>query len=177
MRIEPAERADIPAITAIYNDAVLHTTAVWNESTVDVDNRVAWWEARRAAGFPVLVAREDGVLATGGVLGYASFGEWRPFSGYRYTVELSVYVRDGQRGRGVGRMLVEALVAEARAGGLHVMVAAIDSGNVASIRLHERLGFEHAGTLRQVGAKFGAWLDLTFLQLRLDDSPDPPRSM
>ncbi|MEZ5657104.1 MAG: N-acetyltransferase family protein [Burkholderiaceae bacterium] len=169
MDIRAAHEGDLPGIVTIYNDAVANTTAIWNERTVDLANRVAWLEQRRQSGWPVLVA----VDADGGVLGYASFGDWRPFDGYRHTVEHSVYVRGDQRGRGIGKRLMLALIEQARAIGKHVMVAGIEAGNVASIRLHQALGFEPVGHLKQVGMKFGAWLDLVFLQLMLDERPAP----
>ncbi|MCO5156445.1 MAG: N-acetyltransferase family protein [Aquamicrobium sp.] len=169
MDIRDADEADIDGITAIYNDAVAHTTAIWNETVVDKANRLAWLTERRRAGYPVLVA----VDASGGVFGYASFGDWRAFDGYRHTVEHSVYVRADRRGHGIGEALMRALIERARGIGKHVMVAGIEARNAGSIRLHEKLGFEHAGLLRQVGAKFGAWLDLAFLQLTLDARPAP----
>lgn len=169
MDIRDAEEADIDGVTVIYNDAVAHTTAIWNETTVDSANRLAWLTERRRAGYPVLVA----VDAAGDVLGYASFGDWRAWDGYRHTVEHSVYVRADRRGSGIGEALMRALIERARGIGKHVMVAGIEARNAGSIRLHEKLGFEHAGLLRQVGAKFGAWLDLAFLQLRLDARPAP----
>ena len=120
-------------------------------------------------GQRLLVAVDQGDT----VVGYASFGDWRPFDGYRHTVEHSVYVRSDQRGGGIGRALMLTLIERARGLGKHVMVAGVEAGNEGSLRLHELLGFEHAGTLRQVGTKFGAWLDLTFLQLTLDDRARP----
>lgn len=174
MQLRDATFADIPAITAIYNHAVAHTLAIWNEVLVDEANRRAWVEARLALGYPVLVAEN----AQGEVVGYASYGDWRAFEGYRYTVEHSVYVRADQRGTGIGRKLMELLIERARAGGKHVMVAGIEAGNTASIRLHGALGFEPAGTLRQVGTKFGQWLDLAFMQLLLDHEtvPEPKKA-
>lgn len=157
--LRDARLGDLPDLLAIYNDAVLNTTAIWNETPVDLANRQAWFELRAAQGYPILVAVDDS-----GVLGYASFGDWRPFEGFRYTVEHSVYVRGDQRGKGLGPVLMEALIERARSGGKHVMVAAIESGNAASIRLHERLGFVVTGQMAQVGVKFGRWLDLTFMQ-------------
>jgi len=171
MKIRDAEERDLNGIMAIYNDAVEHTTAIWNDSKVDLANRAAWLADRRRAGYPVLVAAGD----DGAVLGYASFGDWRAFDGYRHTVEHSVYVRGDQRGGGIGRALMEALIERARAIGKHVMVAGIEAGNLGSIRLHEKLGFEQAGVLTEVGTKFGGWLDLAFLQLRLDRRTDPDR--
>lgn len=169
MQIRDAEDRDLAGIAAIYNDAVLNTTAIWNETAVDVENRRAWWADRQRLGYPVLVA----VDAAGAVLGYASFGDWRAFDGYRHTVEHSVYVRSDQRGGGIGKALMQALIDRARGIGKHVMVAGIEAGNTGSIRLHQALGFEQTGLLRQVGTKFGRWLDLAFLQLTLDDRDDP----
>lgn len=168
VHLRDAEAADLPTITEIHNHAVVHTTAIWNEDAVDVDDRAAWLADRTGRGYPVIVAVDDT-----GVVGYASYAQWRPHSGYRLTVEHSVYVRGDQRGRGIGTTLMTALIARARADGLHVMIGGIESGNTASIVLHERLGFVEVGRMPQVGAKFGRWLDLSMLQLVLDDRPAP----
>lgn len=168
MHIRDAEIVDLETITRIYNDAVQNTTAIWNETVVDVDDRAVWLADRLRAGFPVIVAADET-----GVLGYATFGAWRPHDGYRHTVENSVYVRDDQRGRGIGRTLMLELIERARAQGVHVMIAAVESENAGSIALHHRLGFTTTGQLPHVGTKFGRWLDLTFLQLVLDDRPSP----
>ncbi|MGE6792558.1 N-acetyltransferase family protein [Pseudomonas guineae] len=164
MPIIDATQADLPAILAIYNDAVEHTTAIWNETQVDLANRQTWLAERTAAGFPVLVAHDD----AGSVVGYASYGTWRAIEGFRHTVEHSVYVRSDQRGQGLGPLLMQALIERAQQARLHVMVAAIESGNSASIRLHERLGFVTSGQMPQVGRKFDRWLDLIFMQLMLE---------
>ena len=103
----------------------------------------------------------------GVVLGYASYGPWRDFDGYRHTAEHSVYVRETARGQGIGRNLMEALIAEARSRGIHVLVAGIEAENTASILLHHKMGFLDVGTLHEVGTKFGRWLDLTFMELRI----------
>ena len=169
MQIRDAHAGDIEAITAIYNDAVSNTLAIWNERTVDAANRAAWLADRQRAGYPVLVA----IDAQGTVAGYASFGDWRPFEGFRHTVEHSVYVRADRRGGGVGKALMGELIVRARGLGKHVMVAGIEAGNTGSIALHKQLGFEEVGLMRQVGTKFGAWLDLAFLQLQLDTRSDP----
>ncbi|MEK1939864.1 MAG: N-acetyltransferase family protein [Pseudomonas sp.] len=161
MIIRDAVSADLPAIRDIFNDAVLNTTAIWMDSTVDLANREAWFAARAQQGYPILVA----IDAADEVVGYASYGDWRPFDGFCNTVEHSVYVRSDQRGKGLGPLLMQALIERAKAGGKHVLVAAIESGNAASIRLHERLGFVTTGQMPQVGRKFGRWLDLTFMQL------------
>lgn len=165
--IRDAGPQDAAAIAAIYNHAVLHTTAIWNEATVDAENRAAWIADRQGSGLPVLVAEAEGVT------GYASYAPWRTFDGYRYTVEHSVYVAPDRHGRGIGSALLGALIGRARLDGLHVMVAAIEARNLASIRLHERHGFRPVGAMPQVGCKFGRWLDLSFLQLMLDERPRP----
>lgn len=168
VQIRSASVEDVEAITGIYNDAVENSTAIWNEMVVDVANRRAWLADRTGAGYPVLVAVDGD-----DVLGYATFGDWRPFDGYRHTVEHSVYVRTDTHGKGLGRALMTELIEHARRLGKHVMVAGVDATNVASIRMHEKLGFEQVGHLPQVGAKFGRWLDLVFLQLVLDDRSAP----
>jgi len=168
MIIRTATAADAQGLAEIYNHAVENTVAILNETLVDAENRAAWVAQRQGDGFPVLVAEEHGQ-----VIGYASYGPWRSFHGFRETVEHSVYVRDGQRGKGLGRQLMQALIDQAKADGLHMMVAAVTAGNDASIRLHEALGFEVTARMPQVGQKFGEWLELIFLQLRLDDRPSP----
>ena len=168
--IRDATEQDLPAIRDIYNDAVLNTTAIWNEQPVDLANRQAWFSARQAQQYPILVAVENDE-----VTGYASIGDWRPFEGFRYSVEHSVYVRNDQRCKGLGPRLMQALIERARSCGKHVMVAAIESGNLASVHLHERLGFITTGHMPQVGIKFGRWLDLTFMQLTLNPGAEPPK--
>lgn len=168
MSIRFATKEDCAAIAEIYNHAVVHTAAIWNDKTVDTDNRIAWFEARQFAHFPVLVSEENGV-----VTGYASYGDWRAFDGFRHTVEHSVYVHPDHQGKGLGRALLAELIEEARRRGKHMMVAGIEAQNAASLHLHETLGFVTTGQMPQVGTKFGRWLDLTFMQLQLDNRMDP----
>ncbi|WP_237045433.1 GNAT family N-acetyltransferase [Aquipseudomonas alcaligenes] len=170
MLIRDALETDLPALRDIFNDAVLNTTAIWMDNVVDLANRQAWFAARAQQGYPILVAEN----AAGEVVGYASFGDWRPFDGFCHTVEHSVYIRADQRGKGLGPQLLAALIERAKACDKHVMVAAIESGNAASIRLHQRLGFAITGQMPQVGRKFGRWLDLTFMQLILTPERSAP---
>jgi phosphinothricin acetyltransferase len=156
--VRPATAADLRAIFLIYADAVRHTTAIWNETPGSLEDRKAWFLDRTGKGFPVLVAEADGVL------GYGSFGDFRPFQGYRVTVEHSVYVDKGSRGNGAGGMLMEALIAEARRMGKRNMIGGIDSENVPSLRLHEKFGFAEVGRLPGVGEKFGRPRDLVLMQ-------------
>ena len=163
MIVRDASEAELAGILAIYNHAVAHSTAIWNDVLVDLDNRREWWRGRIGAGFPVLVS----VDAEGMVLGYASYGPFRPFDGYRQTVEHSVYVAENARRRGVATALLASLEARVRAAGMHVMVGGIAADNEASLDLHRRLGFSETGRLPEVGQKFGRWLDLVFMQKRL----------
>ncbi|MCR6498947.1 N-acetyltransferase family protein [Shinella sp. CPCC 101442] len=160
--IRDAVEADLPGILDIYNDAVANTTAIWNEAVVDLDNRKAWFTARRERGFPILVA-----VRGKQVIGYASYGDWRAFDGFRHTVEHSVYVRGDVRRTGSGRRLMKALIERASFNGIHVMVGCIEAENAASIKLHEQLGFQMVGRFSEVGIKFGRWLDLTCMELKL----------
>ena len=160
--IRPATDADLPGILEIYNDAVANTLAIFNETMVDLENRRDWLKSRRAQGYPVLVAVRDGH-----VLGYATYGDWRPFEGFRHSREHSIYVRSDVRGAGIGRALMLELIACAKLQNIHVLVAAIEASNVASIRLHESLGFIENGRFHEVGQKFGKWLDLVFMQLKV----------
>ncbi|HEY4214373.1 MAG TPA: GNAT family N-acetyltransferase [Steroidobacteraceae bacterium] len=159
MDVRDAGETDVPGLLAIYNEVIATSTAVYTDNPVTLDNRVAWWRERVGKGFPVLVASEGSE-----VLGFSTFGDFRAWPGYRYTVEHSVHVRADRRGQGIGKELLTALFPRAEALGMHVMIAGVDAANAASIRFHERLGFERAGNLREVGHKFGRWLDLVFLQ-------------
>ncbi|MGB8020738.1 MAG: N-acetyltransferase family protein [Candidatus Nanopelagicales bacterium] len=163
MQIRDAAPEDAAGIAAIYNEAVLNTTAIWNDSLVDAASRAAWIHQRQSAGHPVLVA-VDGEQ----VVGYATFGDWRQWDGYRFTIEDSVYVLADAQRTGIGQNLMLELIRRGRAQGKHVRVACIESGNASSIALHLKLGFEPAGVVKQVGTKFGRWLDLSILQLMLD---------
>jgi L-amino acid N-acyltransferase YncA len=159
LRLADATAADLPGLLAIYNEVIATSTAVYSYLPVTLEERRQWWQARLAQGYPVLVARNRD-----GVAGFASFGDFRAWPGYRFTVEHSVHVRADGRGRGIGTQLVGALIPRAAALGKHVMIAGVDAANTPAIRFHERLGFTHAGTLREVGYKFDRWLDLLFLQ-------------
>lgn len=164
MQVRDASDSDLPDILEIYNDVIRTSTAVYSVEPVALDERRQWLTARRALHFPVLVAADASQ-----VLGFASFGEWRgSWNGYRYTVEHTVHVRADVRRRGVGRELVEALVPRARDLGKHVMIGGIDATNLDSILFHKRLGFERVAHFREVGRKFGRWLDLVFMQRWLD---------
>jgi phosphinothricin acetyltransferase len=154
-----AQDEDLPGLAAIYNEVIATSTAIYSSVPVTPEERRQWWQNRTAQGYPVLVARDDA-----GVAGVATFGDFRAWPGYRFTVEHSVHVRADGRGRGIGTRLLQALLPRAAALGKHVMIAGVDAANAASIRFHERQGFQKSGHLREVGYKFNRWLDLVFLQ-------------
>lgn len=157
--IRDASLADLERVLAIFNHAVAHTTAVYDETPRSPAVQAEWFAAKQAAGLPVLVAEVDGVVA-----GYASYGPFRPFPGFRHTVENSLYVDPACFGRGIGSALLAATIDHARAAGRHAMVAAIDGENPVSLHLHEKYGFREVGRLPETGTKFGRWLDLVLLQ-------------
>lgn len=168
--IDCSEAAHAAAILAILNEAIATSTALYDYAPRPPEAMVGWFATKRAHGFPVIGA----VDATGKLLGFASWGTFRHFPAYKYTVEHSVYVHADARGRGLGRLLLSELIARARTAQVHVLIGAIDTANATSIALHQQLGFSHSGTFPQVGFKFGRWLDVAFYQLTLA-TPDQPR--
>lgn len=158
MTIRPAAPSDLPSIVEIYNEAGVATTASYDLEPVTLEERTAWFERLRSNGHPVLVVEDDGV-----VVGYACYGPFRDKEGYRHTVEHSVYVADGYRAAGTGRMLLGALLDYARGRGVHVMIGVLDAENTDSRAFHRRMGFEESAVLKEVGRKFGRWLDIVFV--------------
>jgi L-amino acid N-acyltransferase len=158
------------AILDILNHAILHSTALYEYEPRTLRDMAVWFKAKQDGGYPVIGAVDE----QGELTGFASYGEFRARPAYKYSIEHSVYVHADRRGRGVGLALMRELIARATAQQYHVMVGGIDHDNRGSVAFHEKLGFVHAGTLRQVGFKFGRWLDLDFYQLTLS-TPDAPR--
>ncbi|MCU0984661.1 MAG: N-acetyltransferase family protein [Acetobacteraceae bacterium] len=164
--IRASADADLPAIAAIYRHHVTTGLASFEETPPDAEELARRRAAVLGSGLPWLVATDAG----GAVLGYAYAGLYRPRSAYRYTVEDSIYVAPGQTGRGVGRALLAALIADTEAKGYRQMMAVIgDSANHASIGVHRACGFIEAGRLRGVGFKFGRWVDSVLMQRALGD--------
>ncbi|KZM48357.1 GNAT family N-acetyltransferase [Labrenzia sp. OB1] len=159
MNVRDAVPKDILAILAIYNRSIRETTSSWTNREESLDDRLTWFEGRKKKGLPVLVAEND----QGQILGFASFGPFRPREGYRFTVEHTVYVDPKAQRQGVATSLLSQLVEIAGANGLHLLLGVIDGENTASIALHEKLGFEVTGRLPQAGTKFGRWLDLVLM--------------
>ncbi|MPZ24511.1 MAG: GNAT family N-acetyltransferase [Dehalococcoidia bacterium] len=166
MIVRDARETDLPAITDLYNAWIPTHTITWTETIETYEQRAAWFVRQRREGFPVLVADDGGEVA-----GYASYAHFRgdgKWPGYLQTVEHSIHVREDHWGRGIGRALIEGLVERARAADIHVLVAAIDGENEASIRFHARLGFVEVARMPETGQKFGRWLDLVLMQRILD---------
>ncbi|MET7366237.1 N-acetyltransferase family protein [Streptomyces sp. NPDC005566] len=160
--VRPAYSGDAEAVLTIRNHAIEHSTALWTQTPQSPAEGAAWLALHVERGSAV-VAEVDGEVA-----GFAVYGRWRELDGFLHTVEDSVYVREGRHGLGVGTALMTALIASAHEAGHRVMIADIEAGNAASIRLHERFGFQHVGTVREAGIKFGRWLDLTIMRLPLN---------
>lgn len=161
------------AILAILNDAIVNTTALYDYKPRTMDSMSTWFQAKRAGGFPVIGFVADEGPGQGELLGFASYGAFRNFPAFKYTVEHSVYVHHAHRGKGLGRKLLQAIIERARAQQIHVMVGAIDATNSGSIALHQQLGFQPCGIVQQAGFKFGRWLDLALYQLVLE-TPEQP---
>ena len=162
------DRTFAPAILAILNDAIVNTTAVWDYRPRPLSSMTDWFEQKEARDFPVV-----GILDGRDLCGFATYGTFRAWPGYKYAVEHSVYVASTHRRRGIGRRLVETLLGLAAQQGYHTVIGGIAADNVASIRLHEQLGFVSCGTIRQAGYKFDRWLDLTFMQYLLPTPATP----
>lgn len=169
MKLIRCNESQTEEILAIFNDAIAHTTALYEYQPRTSEFMQQWFANKQRGNYPVLgiVSDQDQLM------GFASYGPFRAFPAYKYTVEHSVYVHAEFRGKGVGVTLLRALIDEARSQEYHVMVGGIDSSNAASIALHEKLGFTLSGTLPQVGYKFDRWLDLCFYQLVLETPKNP----
>ena len=160
--VRPDKENDLPQILDIYNDIILNTTAVYYYEPHTIEMRKKWFEARQRDGFPIFVAEENG-----NILGISSIGAFREHAAYKYCVENTVHVASHARGKGIGKLLMPPIINAAIQLGMHTIVAAIDATNEISLRLHKSFGFEEAAHFKEVGFKFGRWLDLKFLQLIL----------
>lgn len=163
MKIRPAIPGDLPGILEIYNDAVLHTTATYDYEPRTLEHRVAWFDDHVKNEYPVFVAVNEEER----VAGWSALNRFHDRKGYQFTTENSVYVAADLRGRGIGKLLLPPLIQAARQRGFHAILAGIDAENEASIRLHARFGFEPVARLKEVGYKFGRWLDVVYMELLL----------
>ena len=160
--IRDAVEDDLSSILAIYNDVILNTTAVFSEQPHTLQMRKDWYIDRVANNFPVIVAEVNNEIA-----GFSSFGHFRAWPCYRFTVEVSVYVDTAYRGKGISKMLLKALLDRAREQRMHAVIAGITADNQVSINLHQSFNFNEVAHLKEVGFKFGKWLDVKFFELML----------
>jgi L-amino acid N-acyltransferase len=167
--IECTHAAHARAILDILNDAIVHSTALYDYQPRTLESMRTWFDIKGRSRFPVLGAVDD----AGTLLGFASYGSFRPHPAYKYSVEHSIYVHRDHRGQGIGRELLLRLLDRAAEQQYHVVIGCIDRENTASVALHEKLGFEPAGIIRHAGFKFGRWLDLAFYQRILETPTDP----
>ncbi len=157
------------AILEIFNEVIANSTALYDYKPRELESMATWFNTKESGSFPVIGAIDD----TGLLLGFASYGIFRAWPAYKYSVEHSIYIHHSYRGKGIGKLLLERLIIEASQQQIHVMIGGIDVKNSASIALHTKLGFTHAGTIQQAAYKFGRWLDLGLYQLTLD-TPNHP---
>lgn len=158
--VRRAGLADLPDIRSVYNDAVLNTTASYDYEPRTLEDRIKWFEDHEKQGYAVFVA----VQAGGRVVGWSALNPFHNRMGYRFTVENSVYVAADMRGQGIGTRLMPPLIDAARARSAHAILAAIDASNEVSVRLHAAFGFEKVAHLKEVGFKFGRWLDVVYME-------------
>ncbi len=163
--IRDALLSDLPEMLEIYNDIILNTTAIYDYEPHTLEMRTNWFNDRMQQQLPVIVA-----TGADEIVGFGSFGLFRAWAAYKFSVEHSVYVKNNQRGKGIGKLILQQLIVEAENRNFHTMLAGIDASNDASIRLHEQLGFKEVGHFKEVGYKFDRWLDLKFHQLILKTS-------
>ncbi len=160
--IREATIHDIPKILDIVNHAIMHTTANYLYDVQTLEEQTRWFENKQRSKFPVIVADLNGTA-----IGFGTYGTFREKIGYQYTVEHSVYVAPDLIGKGVGKQLLQSLISQAKDEGYHTMIGGIDAANKGSIAFHKKFGFTETGILKEVGFKFGKWLDLQFMQLIL----------
>ncbi|CAN5168842.1 GNAT family N-acetyltransferase [soil metagenome] len=160
INIRHASKQDLQEILDIYNDAILNTTAVFQYDVHTIEMRKEWFAQKQKDGFPVFVAVEDNTA-----VGFSTFGPFRNWQGYRFSVEHSIYVHVNHRGKGIGKLLMQPLIDAAKQMNMHTIIAGIDADNKTSIHFHKQFGFTEVGYIKEVGWKFERWLDLVFMQL------------
>lgn len=166
--IRQAEESDLNDILEIYNDAILNTTALYTYKPKTLEDRKQWLRDQKKDGYPVFVWEENSRVA-----GFSTYGPFRAYPAFKYTIEHSVYVKNEYRGRGIGNVLLKEVIEDAIKREYATIVACIDSANDKSIKMHEKLGFEYSGNIKRAGYKFGKWLNLVFLQLNLPGPENP----
>ncbi|MGO1632422.1 MAG: GNAT family N-acetyltransferase [Staphylococcus equorum] len=164
--IRNAVQSDLPNILDIYNDAILNTTAVYTYNPQTLESREAWFEKKADNNEPIIVYEEQGEA-----IGFATYGSFRDWPAYQYSIEHSIYVNKHHRGKGIASQLLSEIIEQAHSNGYKTLVAGIDATNDYSIYLHKKFNFTHSGTIHKVGYKFDKWLDLAFYQLDLSTMP------
>jgi L-amino acid N-acyltransferase len=160
---------DAAAILAIFNHAILHTTALYEYNPRTMATMQQWFANKAAGNFPVWSLKNN----EGQLVAFGSYGTFRAFPAFKYSVEHSVYVHPEYQGMGYGKLMLQQLIRSAEAQNYHLLIGGIDASNNGSIALHQKLGFVHSGTITQAGYKFGRWLDLAFYQLTLKTPIEP----
>ena len=160
INVRHATESDVPAMLEIYNEIILNTTAVWHNEPHTLQMRQEWIALKTEQGYPVFVAEQNGVIT-----GFSTIGPFRPWVGYRFTVENSVYVSAENRGKGIAKLLMPPIIEAAKQLKLHAIVAGIEASNEPSIALHNKFGFVEVAHFKEVGFKFNRWMDLKFLEL------------
>lgn len=166
--IRHIQEKDLQDILNIYNDAILFSTAVYSYKPQTIENRQIWYEQKMEEGYPILVCELDNK-----VVGFATFGPFRAWPAYKYTIEHSIYVDKDYRKKGIGTLLMKELIAVANEREYKTLIAGIDAANEKSIAMHKNFGFVHSGTIEKAGFKFNRWLDLAFYQLNLNGPKNP----
>lgn len=161
--IRPAKPKDINKILEIVNYEILNSTVLYDYKERTYEQQFKWFEQKRLNEMPVIVAEKDNE-----VIGFGTYGIFRPWAAYQFSVEHSIYIDKDSRGNGIGKQLMSKLIELAKEGGYHTMIAGVDGSNKGSFEFHEKFGFKEIGTFKQVGYKFDKWLDLRFLQLFLE---------
>ncbi|WP_337879615.1 N-acetyltransferase family protein [Rheinheimera sp.] len=157
------------AILAIFNHAILHTTALYEYKPRTMETMRSWFATKEAGNFPVLGLMDE----QNRLVAFGSYGTFRAFPAFKYSVEHSVYVAPDQQSKGYGKLVLQRLIEQAAADNYHLLIGGIDAANEGSIALHKKLGFVHSGTITEAGFKFGRWLDLAFYQLTLPTPAKP----
>ncbi len=169
LQIKPCTEKQLPEILAIFNEAILNSTALYDYKMRTMDMMYAWYADKQKGNYPIIGAFDWNDM----LLGFATYGQFRVRPAYKYTVEHSIYVRHDRRGHGTGKVLLKEIIKKAEEQDYHVLIGGIDASNTVSILLHEKEGFEFCGLIKQAGYKFGKWLDLAFYQLILKTPEDP----
>ena len=162
--LRKAEEKDVERILEIVNFEIKNSTSIYDYTERTYDFQMEWFRKKQADHLPVIVAEKDNE-----VLGFATFGIFRPWEGYRFSVEHSIYMHQNARGLGIGKLLMTELIHSAKEKGFHTIIAGVDSTNEASIEFHKKFGFKEVGVFKEIGYKFDRWLDLTFMQLLLKE--------